>query len=516
MFRRRKLQKMLQQNKNRDDLPIGDIQFDTTPIYDGPLTSSLKKNVQIIKTAFGDSNDLHIRELTSRKDEKMAIAYFEGFVDETSIGNLLINSLVNTEISINTLFEKNQLLPSNSLTIETFKEIYRDLMNGFVLVLIDGYKNAYAFNFMKWEKRSIEDSQLEKNLRGPRDAFVEDLKTNCSLIRRRIKNVNLQIDGMTLGWRSSTQLCMIYVRDIVNLNIVIEAKRRLQAIDFDNIPDSTYIAHFIEDRPLSIFPQVLQTEKPDKVVSNLLEGKVVILSDNSPTALLLPTVYLDFFHLQDDFYDRYYITTLGRFIRYLGAFLATLATPLYIALTAVNLDMLPTKLAIPFSQIRYIIPFPLIVEVLLMELTLELLREAGLRIPHPIGPSISIVGGLVIGQTAITAGLISPFLTIVVALSAIGYFSIPYEDMVATYRAVKYFLIAGAALFGLFGIGAVLTLFIIHLCSITSFGIPYMAPFSEKGLLTYLKDMVRVPVFLSKKRHSYYRPQDQTKVKKNE
>ncbi|AOT70297.1 spore germination protein [Geosporobacter ferrireducens] len=517
----RDLLNIIRSEHNQKDLPASDIQYDRTDIDYGSLSSSLTRNMEKIKTAFGKSSDLYERKITTAGNYKITLFFIDGLVNETDISAFLINSLLkSTEQPRNDQsieFFSKQMIPSTNVIVShTFKDVYLNLLDGFVIVLFEGSKKAYALNFSGGEKRSLEDSKLEKNLRGPRDAFVEDLRTNTSLIRRRIKNLNLQIENMTLGSRSGTGVCIAYLRDIANLKIVEELQNRLLQINFDNIQDSTYIAHLIEDNPFSIFPLLLKTEKPDKVASNLLEGKIVLLSDNSPTAVLIPTVFGDYFHIQDDYYDYFYIASISRMIRILGAFLATLATPLYIALTAINLDMLPVKLALPFSQIRYVIPFPLVVEVIIMEITLELLREAGLRIPSPIGPAISIVGGLVIGQTAVNAGFTSPFLTIVVALSAIGSFAIPYADLVSTFRIVKGLLIIFSSLFGIFGIGAVITILIIHMCSLTCFGIPYLAPFSEKGILISIKDVLRIPFKLSKKRHSYYRIQDESKVNSHE
>lgn len=482
------------------------------------LDKTLNKNVNNIRKIFGESSDLKIREIEIGLDIKIAIIFLEGLVKESDINELLIKFLTSREeniksTEINKIFKQGKL-PSTSINeIQSYEELCKYLLDGFVIVLINQFDKGYVLNYIGGEERNIEDSQLEKSLRGPRDAFIEDIKTNMSLIRKKIKNINLQSQIISVGTRTNTEVNIVYMKDIANPKIVDEVKKRIMNIDYDNIQDGTYLAHLISDNPVTIFPLIVETEKPDKVASNLLEGRVAVLSDNNPSALLVPSVFIDYFHVPDDFHERYYSALVSRVVRYLGGLLAVFATPVYIALTSVNVDMLPTKLAIPFSQVRYIVPFSLIIEALIMEVTLELLREAGLRIPNPIGPAISIVGGLVVGQTAVTAGLISPFLTIVVAISAIGSFANPSVDLVATMRITKFFFIIGAGIFGLFGLGAFTTILVIHCCSLRSFGVPYFAPFSEEGVISSLTSIFRLPFILDTKRHIYYRASNNKKVR---
>ncbi|WP_202707606.1 spore germination protein [Sporosalibacterium faouarense] len=480
------------------------------------IDSSMSKNVHKIKEIFGNSQDFKFREI-SNSSNKITLLYINGLVHETSLNEFIAEYLsikTNIESSIEALFSQQYLASTSIERSNNYEELVKFILNGLVVVLVEGYKIAYALNFIESNTRNIADSDLEKNLRGPRDAFIEDINTNIALIRKRIKSTTLQVDNLIVGSRTNTNTAILYIRDIANPKIVNEAKERLSQIDYDEIQDGTFLAHLVSDNPITVFPLMYPTEKPDRAASSLLQGKLILLSDNSPTAITLPTVFIDFLHVQDDFYERFYSAIASRIIRYIGAFLAVFSTPMYIALTSVNVDMLPTKLAIPFSQVRYVVPFPLIIEALIMEITLEILREAGLRIPSPIGPAISIVGGLVVGQTAVNAGLISPFLTIIVALSAIGSFTVTSVDLVISLRIIKFLFIVSAGIFGLYGLGASVTLLVIHCCSLTSFGVPYFAPFSEEGIKNSLKSLFRQPFILDFKRHSYYRTKNEKKVRK--
>jgi len=480
------------------------------------IKASLLDNIDNIEKVFGKSSDLKIRKFNVA-DKILALVYIEGLTSETDLNQFFINFLsekVDESDSVEELFTDKKIPSTNIEDNHDFSDAIKSILDGYIVVLIDGVNTIYSLDFITFDKRNVEDSQLEKNLRGPRDAFIEDLTTNIALLRKKIKNANFQVDKLTIGTRTNTDIAIVYIRDIANPEIVSEAKKRIGNIDYDSIQDGTYIAHLISDNPITIFPLMKPTEKPDKVVSNLLYGRIAIICDNSPTAILLPTVYSDFFHVQDDMYDRFYSSIMGRITRYLGALLAVLSTPLYIALTGVNIDMLPTKLAIPFSQVRYVVPFPLVVEALLMEITLEVLREAGLRIPNPIGPAVSIVGGLVVGQTAVNAGLISPFLTIIVAVSAIGSFTITAIDLVNTLRVVKFLLLISAGVFGLYGLGACATLLVLRCCSLTSFGVPYFAPFSEEGIGSSILGIFRRPLIIDSERYKHYRIKNIKKVNK--
>ncbi|WP_202709516.1 spore germination protein [Sporosalibacterium faouarense] len=513
----RKIKNILRAARNQGDKTYESKIVDASYEKNERLSSSLKKNIDNIRKTFGDSDDLQIRKIPGGSVYNFVLIFIDGLVKEDDLNEFILKyfSFKNKE---STSFKEiiiNSNLPVTSIhEVQDYSDIIAHILNGLSILMIEGSNTAYALDYICFNKRSITDSNLEKNLRGPREAFIEDIKTNLALLRKRIKSRNFQVDKLTIGSRTNTDVAIVYIRDIVNLDIVNEVKSRLVNINYDDVQDSTYLAHLISDNPITIFPLMAPTEKPDKVSSSLLNGRIALLSDNSPTAILLPSVFTDFLHVQDDFYERFYSAFASRVIRYIGAFLAVFSTPIYIALTAVNVDMLPTKLAIPFSQVRYVVPFPLIVEALIMEITLEVLREAGLRIPNPIGPAISIVGGLVVGQTAVNAGLISPFLTIIVALSAIGSFTVTSVDLVTSLRIIKFLFIISSGVFGLFGLGASVSLLIIHSCSLTSFGVPYLAPFSETSIKDAFNSIFRKPFIIDFERNRYYRIKNETRVKK--
>ncbi|HBI57173.1 MAG TPA: hypothetical protein DDY38_10135, partial [Firmicutes bacterium] len=310
----------------------------------------------------------------------------------------------------------------------------------------------------------------------PREGLIEDLETNLTLVRKRLKTPTLKIDCRSVGRRSNTQLAILHLEGVADPKVLAEVHSRLNKIDIDGIMDSGELEQLIEDNTMTVFPQVGNTERPDNIAAALLNGRVAILVDNSPFALIVPNVLTDMLQSSDDYYERFQFSSLIRILRYVLAFVALLSPALYVAITTFHHEMIPTDLLTNLVRARAGVPFPTVIEAGLMELAFEALREAGLRLPKAVGQAVSIVGALIIGQAAVEAGLVSPIMVIVVAATGIASFTIPAFNGAVVTRMLKFPFLVAAGTLGLYGISLALAIIIIHLTSLRSFGVPYLSP----------------------------------------
>ena len=398
--------------------------------------------------------------------------------------------------------------------VDYLEQVIDSILEGDTALFVDGYEQAIIIGSRGWEMRGLQEPQSEALVRGPRDGFNETLKTNITLVRRRIRDTKLKVKMMKIGRRSKTDIALLYVDDIVDKRIVKEVEQRLARIDTDIILESGNIEGFIEDDNYSIFPQIQNTERPDSVAASLYEGRISILVDNTPFALILPMNLNAMFISAEDYYERWVATFIIRPIRYLAAATATLAPALYIAVTSFHPGILPTKLALHIASSRAQVPFPAFLEAFIMILTVEFLRESGTRISGPIGTTVGVVGGLVIGQSAVEAGLVAPFMVIITALTTVSIFMIPNYSFTVSLRIINFIMMFLASVLGLYGmILGVLSLGI-HLCTLTCYGVPYFAPFGVLGKETRdLQDsFIRIPIGKMKKRPHYGYIKDQTRT----
>jgi spore germination protein KA len=329
-------------------------------------------------------------------------------------------------------------------------------------------------------------------VRGPREAFVENLRTNTSMLRRKIKNPDLKIETMKLGQVTRTDVCLVYIKGIVNDKLVDEVKRRLQDIEIDSVMSSGYLEDMIQDNPWSPFPQVNYTEKPDRLAARLLEGRVGIMVDGTPIVLTVPTVFMEFLHSAEDYYERSQIGTAVRIIRFFSMFMSLIMPSLYVAIITFHHEMLPTGLLLSLAAQREAVPFPAFVEALAMELTFEILREAGIRLPRQVGQAVSIVGALILGEAGVRAGLVAPATVIVVSFTGITSFVYFYSASF-TVRLLRFPMLVLSAAFGLYGLIIVLILIVVHMCTLRSFGVPYLAPIAPLVPEDLKDTIVRAP-----------------------
>ncbi|PEI54685.1 spore germination protein [Priestia aryabhattai] len=463
---------------------------------------SLSDNLNIIKQKTGNSSDVVIREIKigENYDMRTAIVYIEGIVDNQSIQEYMLQSIMkdNNKNKINRynvidLFSKDIMTIGNISPITNFDDLFGALMAGDTLILVDGVEQALSASTAGGEKRSIAESTTEMVVRGPKGAFTESLGTNTAMVRRIIKTPDLWMESIKVGRVTKTDVTFMYIHGIANNKVVNEVRERLERIDIDSILESGYIEQLIEDQTATPFPTVYNTERPDVVAGNLLEGRIAIFVDGTPFVLIAPAVFIQFFQSAEDYYARFDIATSIRLLRILMFMISLIAPATYVAVTTFHQEMVPTTLIVAIAAQREAVPFPAFVEALLMELTFEILREAGIRLPKAIGSAVSIVGALVIGQAAVQASIVSPAMVIIVSITAIASFATPSFNMAISARLIRFLFMIGAATFGFYGIILCLLMMVVHLCSLRSFGIPYMSPFAPFTLVDNGDTILRLP-----------------------
>lgn len=454
------------------------------------FTEKIDENVQIIKDILEDSVDLAKREFIfhAHSDIRMVCFYTDGLVNTQEIQNVIevmyfktSELIVNSEVGpikddiVKKIIE-NLILHPSTKPVKKVDEVIDEILSGNTVFFINGSNDAFTVSTKGWDTRSVDEPVAEQVVRGPRDGFTENVRSNTALVRRRIRDPLFRIEAMKIGTKTKTDINIAYLKGTVKEDVLKEIKSRLQKIKIDSVLESGYIEELIEDSPLSPFPTIQSTERPDKVAASILEGRVAIFVDNSPFVLVAPTYFWQFLQASDDYYSRYYTATFYRIIRYI-AFVISLTLPsFYVMLASFHQEMIPTSLALTIASGREIVPYPVLLEALIMETAFELMREAGLRMPKPVGQAVSIVGSLIIGQAAVQAGLVSPFMVIVVALTGIASFAIPNYAASFSVRLIRFPLLIASGTMGLLGFAACFSILAIHAISIRSFGEPYLAP----------------------------------------
>lgn len=477
-----------------------------------PISSDLEENLSRITDELGTEPDIIVRRLHLFERSNAAILSIAGITDMTSV-NFIVNSmLMDRRASDGEDKEQNLLqalmyrvLSAGSIRkLETMDDVYCAMLEGLSVILLDGYNEAIAANTNGGEKRSVEEPSTQTVVRGPKEGFTESIITNVSLLRNKIKSTNLRIEYKIIGRQTRTTIAVAYMKGIAENHVIQEVHRKLDAIDTDSILDSGYIEELINGKSYSPFPLILNYERPDAIAGGLLEGQVAILVDGTPFVLLAPVTFVKFFQSSEDYYQSYDIATFLRLLRFVSFFVSMLLPALYIAITTFHQEMLPTPLLISIAAQREGVPFPALIEALLMEITFEILREAGVRMPRIIGPAVSIVGALVLGQSAVQAGLVSAAMVIVVSFTAIATFVIPAVNMGTAARLIRFGMMILGGTFGIFGIMAGLMVLLTHLSGLRSFGVPYLTPISPL-VPGNLKDvLMRAPWWAMNKRPSFY------------
>lgn len=467
------------------------------------LSLDLSFNINKIEKKMGFSSDVTVREFTVSPGTEMkaAVIFIKGLIErevvnEQVIGALMLNDRFSSVKDNVEFFQtiKEYGIPNTYLNEEfDINKIVSQLIDGNTVLLVDKMDKVLIIGSSGWKDRAVSEPTSENVVRGPKDGFTENIENNTALIRRRIKSPDLRVELFRIGTKTKTMVLMVYLEGTVKEGVVQEVRKRLGRIEIDGILESGYIEELIEDTPMSPFPQIEHSERPDKVSSAILEGRVAILVDTTPYALMVPTIFFQFMQAADDYYERFPIGSLTRCVRIVAYFVSVTFPAMYIALTSFHQEMIPTTLALSIAASREGVPFPSIGEAFMMEGTFEILREAGLRLPRQAGQAVSIVGGLVIGQAAVQAGIVSQAMVIVVSITGISSFAIPAFNAAASGRLIRFPLMMLASILGLPGILAGVSIIIIHLNSLRSFGVNYMEPFVSANKNEFKDILIRSP-----------------------
>ena len=491
--------------KNNKQKAIKDeVPEDETSKGTQPLSKDLKINLNTINAVFENCSDIVIREFKIGTGQQVEafLVMVDGLVDKIAVNESLLKSLMldariaqpNQGINKNNayMFVKECTLSIAGVKeTKTFKDVTDAILSGDTALFIDGSDTVLIASIRGFESRGVNEPDTEAVVRGPREGFVETLRVNTSLLRRKVKNSNLKLEIMKIGKQTGTDVCIAYIKGIADEKIIKEVKEKLERIEIDSILESGYIESFIEDAPLSIFPTVGNSEKPDIVAAKILEGRVAILVDGTPFVLTVPNLFVEAFQSSEDYYSRPFYATFIRLLRWLSFFISVFLPAAYVAIVSFHQELLPPTLLVTIAAAEEGTPFPAFLEALLMLTIFEILREAGVRLPRPIGQAVSIVGALVIGEAAVSAGLIGAPMVIVVALTAIASFVVPALSDANALSRFSFIILAGVS--GEFGIMLGIAGILTHLCSLRSFGVPYTSPVAPSTLSDMKDVFIRAP-----------------------
>jgi spore germination protein len=459
------------------------------------ISSRLEEITAHLEQYFSDTPDMVLRYLTiGQTGERAILAYIAGLTDKSSLHHDVLRPLQ----------ELRQGSPGDDLIIDighivpsrVWSLLENNILQGNSLLFIEGRTEAYILDTHGWPQRAIEDPQMEPSLKGAHQGLLETGEQSIAMIRRYIPNRELKMKRLTVGRRGQTIVTIMYLEDVAEPEFITLLAERIQALDIDVIINTGELAEFIEDNPYSLFPQFIMTERPDTAASQILQGRCAVVVDRSPSVLIAPTTFFSYFQSIDDYSTRWSIATFLRLLRLFAFLTAAFLPGIYIAVVSYHIEIIPMKLLLTLGESRGQVPFQPFVEAVFMEITLEMLREAGVRLPAPVGQTVGIVGGIVIGQAVVQAGLISNIMVIVVAFTAISSFILPNYDMVAAVRLIRFGMMILAWLFGFVGLIVGMMTMIAHLLSLKSLGMPYASPLGPVRFADWKDTLVRVPIWL--------------------
>jgi len=459
------------------------------------IQPDLTTNIETLKKLFEDCSDVVFRPIIAG-ELKATFLFVDGLVDTQSIQFSGIHEILkenDKEYLTADYLMKHILSVSSVKEISLLDEAVHNVLRGNTVLLVDRVPTGIVIDAKGGQRRGVTEPETESVVRGPREGMTESLRVNTALVRQKIRSNRLKAISKEIGEETKTGIAIMYIEGLATPELVKEVLDRLDRIKIDGILESGYIEELIEDNPWSVFPQIQNTERPDTIAANLLEGRVAIVIDGTPLALIMPATFWQFLQASEDYYHRYHISIFLRILRIIFVFIALTLPSLYVAVTTYHQEMLPTNLLFSIASSREAIPFPAFVEALIMEISFEALREAGVRLPKIVGQAVSILGALVIGQAAVEAGIVSAPMVIVVSLTGIASFTIPRFNMAISIRLLRFPFIALAGMFGLFGIVLGLLLIVTHLCKMRSFGIPYFSPIAPLSVKALKDVFIRVP-----------------------
>ncbi|MFF2887392.1 spore germination protein [Paenibacillus sp. NPDC057967] len=468
-----------------------------------PLSSHIEESREKLKHFLHDCSDASIYHFRIGEQLPGMLVFFNGLTHEDRMDDLR-KEMAGWRFHEDggSLQEQFQYKVAGvcSEEIKTLEELVNHISIGSVILLVDGIDRGYAFSLAEWRKRAIEDPAAESVIRGPREGFTESIVDNRAMLRRRLRSQKLKMKGIEVGRITQSHVTIAYIEGLAAPELVREVEERIGMIDVDGVLESGTIEEYIEDQPYSPFPQMLSTERPDAAAAGLLEGRVVILTDNTPMALIAPVSLFSLLQSPEDYYERFLIATAIRWLRYSFFFIALLVPSGYVALLTYHHEMVPSALLLSIAKSREAIPFPALMEAFMMETMFEALREAGVRLPKQVGAAVSIVGALVIGQAATSAGLVSSPMVMVVAITGIASFLLPHYSVGISIRLLRFPMMLLAGVFGLLGLLMGIIGIAIHLCSLRSFGMPYLSPIAPMMVGEWTDVVMRPPAWLPRRR----------------
>ncbi|KHD36787.1 spore gernimation protein GerK [Clostridium acetobutylicum] len=472
------------------------------------VSTSLKANKHTIETLFTNCSDLTIREfkIANNRNFSAMIVYINNLIQSDVIESSVIKKLIEEDYNNHphlNIFEytKSIFAVNDKNVYKSMDDVILSILKGSIALFLDGESKAIIISIGKPPERDITEPTVETVIRGPREGFTESLTTNVALLRKKIRSTDFKVEELTLGKNSNTTIAITYLANVANPKIVEEIRRRVRKITIDSIIGMNYIKEYIQDEAFSAFPTVFSTERPDVVAGKIFEGKIAIIADGTPIVCTAPAIFFEFLETNEDFFINFIPATIDRWIRYTSLLISILLPGLYVAITTFHQELIQTPLLITFMQSHASVPYPTSTEVLFLLIAYQIMIEAGIRMPRAVGQSISIIGALIIGQSAVEAGLISTPVIIVVAITYIASFAVPVNEMHNALTFPRFiFMILGSTL-GLFGLTCGYLVLSLKLISIRSFGVPYAAPIAPTSKGNILDLFIRKPLW-AKLKHS--------------
>ncbi|MCP3810148.1 spore germination protein [Paenibacillus sp. Lou8.1] len=466
------------------------------------FSRQLCRNIDLICDFMGNSSDFIVREITAGH-KHAALFYLDGMTDMQKVQDNVIRPLhdrvSSDEITLPLL--KNAILDIGEASFtQNFEDALEQILSGGLLLLLDDMDEGLIISLPGWEERSITDSKTQPVVRGPQESFTETLRTNTTMVRRRVKDTRVRLTTIKVGEKTKTDISVMYLHGVADPKKVQDMISKLKNMHVEGVLESEYLEECLhEDKQLTIFPIFYNSDRPDSIAAGIMEGKIAIFVDGSPFAILAPAVFVDFLQSAEDYYQSFIYSSIIRILRYICLAICMLAPAIYVALTTFHQDMIPTVLLLSLSAQREGVPFPAFIEAMIMEVVFEILREAGLRMPRTVGQAVSIVGSIVIGQAAVEANIVSAVMVIVVAITAISSFVIPSYTFAIPIRILRFAFIGIAAMFGVYGLTVGILMLFVHLNGLHSFGVPYLSPFANYKSSEQRDAILRFPYRTNKK-----------------
>lgn len=485
--------------------------------------SGLALNFANLHQVLGSNSDFVYRSLfiDESKTLEVFVAYMDGLANSQLISDYIIKPLMQAESfkqsgsetdAINAI-ENGAVYYAQTTKRSALNELLNDILSGSAVVIFNKSGIAFSFETKGFDKRPVSEPSIENVIKGAKDAFNETLRVNTATCRRKIKSPNLIIEQTVIGKQTKTTVAVCYMQNIVNPTLVQELKKRLSEIDTDNVLTAGFLEEFIIDNKTSTFPQIQFTERPDRFCINLLDGRAGLIIDGMPIAYIVPGTLLQFVQAPEDYSQHFLVSSAIRYMRLTSMFITLLLPAFFISITNFHQEMIPTELTFSIIASKEGVPFPMFVEVLLMLAAFELLVEAGLRLPQTIGQTVSIVGALVVGQSAVEAKLLSPATVVIIAITAITSFTMPNQDFSNALRLWRFFLAGIACIIGIYGLTMGLVLLLYEWCKMDSFRVPYLSPFVGDEESQLGDTLFRFPLGRMNKRPSSLRTINKTRTK---